>query len=37
MIDNTLVLMQFITGQGGVEDEQLREMLGISKLLEDLT
>lgn len=31
MVDNTLILMQYVKGGGQVEDEQLRTMLGIGK------
>jgi hypothetical protein len=35
MLDNTLTLMQYLISQGGVEDEQLRQMLGIGESSEE--
>ena len=32
MVDNTLILMQYIKGGGQIQDEELRTILGIGKL-----
>lgn len=32
MVDNTLILMQYLKGGGQIQDEELRTMLGIGKL-----